>query len=985
MRIDTQNRVDYRIIEFERSLKSTFIQSEDEADEQYAPHIISNDEETRSTVLSVLKRELSDCDSFALSVAFITEGGIQILVKILQDLAERNIPGKILTSTYLDFNSPEALAKLLEYPNIETRVYEGDLHAKGYLFNRADISTILVGSSNLTQKALTCNQEWNVLMRSFSGGKILEQTKAEFDKLWGSKNSVALTHEWVDRYRSYYQETRFSTLSTVTLPPNETFEGKVSPSFDRTPASSSNIVPNDMQVKALQALSVLHEAEVPRALLVSATGTGKTILSALDVLSQKPRHILFIAHRKRILEASLESYKQVLGGAYTYDYLTGLLQEESTCVFAMVETLRRNMSGIDPSAFDYIVIDEAHRAGAHGYREILDYFKPRFCLGMTATPTRTDGYDVYQLFNHEIAYRITLQDALASNMLAPFHYFGIADLALDEVEQDDYALFSKLVSSERVNHIVTMIERYSVQKTERRGLIFCSRNDEAEELSVLFNERGYRTRAISGKTSDEGRNRAIHELEQGKLQYLFSVDIMNEGVDIPSLNQIIMLRKTESAVVFVQQLGRGLRKFPRKESTLVLDFIGNYQQNYLIPIALSGDRSYNKDNLRRAVKEGDTLIPGCSTINFDKVSEKRIFKALETAKFDGMKLLREEYAHLQQLLGRTPSLVDFDKNEAIDPLLIIRKSGSYAAFLRSMGNEEAQALTDIYLDLLKFLSQKFASGKRGSDIKVLKLAFQKALNNQTGQREELTAENIAVLGYAACEIKATVNALTGEFFTGKNLAPLTADWEAGAVAPTLKFTPRFIEALNNPFFKQQVEELIDFAEARHAARYAYTYKDTDFVLWEKYTREDVARLLRWEKQPNNQNVGGYFHDKQTNTMPVFINYRKDETYSETTRYEDRFVSEQRLIALSKSKRTLASPEITKLAQADTNGMKCYLFMRKDNKEDDRDGFVFLGEIHPTGRFEQVTYAEGKGTAVEIEYDLETPVREDLYDFFLSSV
>jgi superfamily II DNA or RNA helicase len=216
---------------------------------------------------------------------------------------------------------------------------------------------------------------------------------------------------------------------------------------------------------------------------------------------------------------------------------------------------------------------------------------------MTATPARTDGYDVYALFNHVIAYRITLADALEMEMLAPFHYFGIADLMVDDEAVDDVRLFARLTSDERVRHITERIEQYSVRREGRRGLVFCNRNDEAAALSARFNELGYRTRAISGATSDSERNRAIEDLEAGRLEYLFSVDILNEGVDIPSVNQIIMLRRTESAIVFVQQLGRGLRKEPTKEYTLVLDFIGNYRQNYLVPIALADDHSYNKDTL----------------------------------------------------------------------------------------------------------------------------------------------------------------------------------------------------------------------------------------------------------------------------------------------------------------------------------------------------------------------------------------------------
>ena len=731
-----QGKLEYSVVKFAESLEASFIGSGKEPDERYSPRILGNDDQGSANVLSTLKAELADCASFSFSVAFITASGMQVLAGILADLRDRGVPGRILTSTYLNFNNPDALRKLGEYPNIEARVYQGDLHAKGYFFSKDQISTIIIGSSNLTQKALTCNKEWNILFRSFPNGQMLLEAKSEYDKLWNDADTKPLTNGWIDEYEAFLTS---AARSAVCVAKVEAFRmedaedtvaagGCATPS-DEGPASGSQnagsprfprIKPNKMQESALEALAVLHGRREPRALLVSATGTGKTYLSALDVERQRPRTVLFIAHRQRILSASRESFERVLGAAYTYDLYQGANRSQAaTCLFAMVGTLARHLRDFSPDAFDYIVIDEAHRTGAAGYRQVLDYFKPRFVLGMTATPSRTDGYDVYSLFNHVIAYRITLQDALSNEMLAPFHYFGIADLEIDDEQQDDLLLFSKLTSEARVEHVVRKIEEYTVQKSCRRGLVFCSRNDEAAYFAKAFCERGLPSKAISGASSAEERDCAIHELERGTIDYIFSVDIMNEGVDIPSLNQIIMLRRTESAIVFVQQLGRGLRKCDGKEFALVLDFIGNYQQNYLVPIALSGDRTYNKDTLRKVVKEGSSAIPGCSTITFDRISEKRIFKALEEGRFSDVRLIKAEYEHLRQLLGRIPHLVDFDENEAIDPLIIIKKFGSYAAFLQKHEKSAPGTLSERKLAFLKFISTKLASGKRRADLEVL--------------------------------------------------------------------------------------------------------------------------------------------------------------------------------------------------------------------------------------------------------------------------
>ena len=639
-------------------------------------------------------------------------------------------------------------------------------------------------------------------------------------------------------------------------------------------------------------------------------------------------------------------------------------------MFAMVETLRRRLDEYAPDAFDYIIIDEAHRAGALGYREILDHFTPRFVLRMTATPSRTDGYDVYSLFNHVIAYRITLQDALDSNLLTPFHYFGIADLEIDDEAQDDFTLFNKLTSEDRINHVIDKIEEYSVQKTDRKGLVFCSRNDEAACFAEAFTRRGLPSVAISGKSTDAQRDEAILQLEAGEICYIFSVDIMNEGVDIPAVNQIIMLRKTESTIVFVQQLGRGLRKIDGKEFTLVLDFIGNYQQNYLVPMALSGDRTYNKDTLRKIVKEGTSIIPGCSTVTFDKVSEQRIFKALDEGRFSDAKLIRTEYEHLKQLLGRIPRLCEFDENDAIDPLLIIKKYGSYAAFLQKYEKGIGDVLSERKLDYLKFVSTKLANGKRLEDLL--------ALRDLISTRSCISSLDAAA-AYGLDRSVAVRRMLTGEFSTAGQQLVANVD-------SAMRLSEAFASALRDEYFKDCVLDALEFGVSRARARYGNRYRDTDFVLYEKYSLEEICKLLRWEEEPKAYiNISGYRFDRSTNTFPVFVNYDKSPDISVTTRYEDRFISRTRFIAISKSRRTLESPEIKRLMNWRENRIRVYLFVRKN--KDDGDGakeFYFLGQMHPTGEFEQVVMGDGKTSAVEITYELDQPVRADLYDYLLSS-
>lgn len=936
--------------------------------ENDSPKLIANSKATGGTLLSVIEEQLSTCSSFDFCVAFVADGGLQILVEAFQELKQRNIKGRLLTSTYLNFNSPDAFRKLLEYGNIEVRVFQGNLHAKGYIFDKGETSTVIVGSSNMTQTALTCNKEWNVLYQTVENSRLLGELKGEFDSLWNDTSTVLLSQDWIDNYATYRMTHPPKTKSKATFKSSET----------PTQNDLAEIKPNKMQQRALEALGAIHRKGATRALLVSATGTGKTFLSAFDVLATKPQRVLFLAHRRRIIDASRASYERLLGNMHSFDtYQTGKSISNATCVFAMCSSVAKHLSDFRPDEFDYIVIDEAHRTGSQGYQSIMSHFTPRFYLGMTATPNRTDGYDVFALFNHVIAFQITLQDALAEEMLAPFHYFGIHDLEIDDETVEDTALFGRLTSDERVRHITEKIEEYSVAKSNRRGLIFCNRNAEAEELSRKFNALGYRTTAISGQDSDEVRDVAISRLEAGELEYIFSVDIMNEGVDIPSLNQIIMLRRTDSAIIFIQQLGRGLRLDSGKEYALVLDFIGNYQSNFLVPIALSGDKTYNKDRLRRLVQEGDSVIPGCSTVSFDRISEARIYKAIDGGNFTSARFLKNEYLDLRQKLGKIPSLLEFDRNGSIDPLLIFKSSKSYHDFLSKCEPDYTVQFSSDQIKILRFISQKLAAGKRFEDLYLLQTLVEAGHEDYRHMREAALRNYRAQLKDSA--VRSAIAVLKGDFATPKDFVSLLIDDGCGP-----RLTEALATALRNAEFKRQILEVLDFGIARNRLDYAETYENTNFVLNAKYTYEEVCRLMNWEKNINGQNLGGYFYDEKTNTFPVFINYDKAPDISESIQYEDRFVSPSKLVAISKNNRTLNSPEIQRLKTWPENGLKTYLFMRKN--KDDKGGkeFYFLGEMHPTGEFEAIKTKSGDN-AVEIEYELNAPVRQDIYEFMLSDL
>ena len=456
------------------------------------------------------------------------------------------------------------------------------------------------------------------------------------------------------------------------------------------------------------------------------------------------RRVLFLVHRGQLARQTRKSYEKVFANTVSMGLVgAGYHEYEADYVFATVQTLNRDEHLLQyaKDAFDCIVLDEAHHVPADTYRKIMDHFTPKLWLGMTATPDKRDdnveGRNVYEIFNYQIAYEIRLQQAMEENLLCPFHYFGITDLSMigDEEAARD---FNMLTSDERVRHIVNQADYYGYSGDKVKGLIFCSNIKETEELSAKFNQiinpatgKNFRTVALNGSASEQERQDAFERLAMNEdessedrqpLDYIFSVEILNEGVDIVEVNQVIMLRPTQSPIVFIQQLGRGLRKASGKEYVVILDFIGNYNNNFMIPIALSGDRTYNKDNIRRYVMEGGRVIPGASTVHFDEISRKRIFASVDNANFSDIKLIKENYNNLKNKLGRIPALRDFDDYGEMDVIRIFDNNslGSYYKFLVKYEKEYTIRLSEDEEKVIEFVSKKLASGKRIQELQLLK-------------------------------------------------------------------------------------------------------------------------------------------------------------------------------------------------------------------------------------------------------------------------
>ena len=962
----------YIINEILKSAKKGLINSQENSNLALLPKLLVNDYSKGNKVLNELISELNKCNEFYISVAFITSSGIVPLIETLKSLEKRNIKGKILTTDYLNFSEPKALKKLLEFSNLELKLYSKEnFHTKGYIFKFDDHYKMIVGSSNLTQTALAKNKEWNLKISSLEEGYLTENVLAEFNTLWSEADE--LTTDWIETYESIYKKQREFTKKT-----------KV-PSL-----SQYKLKPNKMQVAAIQNLKKLRENGEDKGLLISATGTGKTYLSAFEIREYNPNRALFLVHREQIAKQALKSFQNVFGDTKSMGILSGTSKETNKdFIFSTVQTLSKDdiLNSFDKTTFDYIVIDEVHKAGAKTYQKIVNYFTPKFLLGMTATPERSDDFDIFKMFNYNIAYEIRLNQALEEDLLCPFHYFGISDIEIDGITLDEESDFRYLVNEERVNHIIEKINFYGYSGDRVKGLIFCSNKNEAHELSNLFNKRGYNTVALSGENSQAERENAISRLEQNDLNnhldYIFTVDIFNEGVDIPAVNQVIMLRPTQSAIVFVQQLGRGLRKNDDKEYVVILDFIGNYKNNFLIPVALSGDRTFNKDTIRKYVMEGSRVIPGCSTINFDEVSKNRIFQSIDSANFNNVKLIKESYNNLKKKIGRIPSLMDFDTYDSIDPLRIFDSNslGSYYKFLKKYEKEYTVNLDSSQELFIEFISKKFASGKRPHELLLIKSILD-------GKDKLISCLKNTLLEEYGISFKPTtetnvVNILTNEFPTGTGKKTYAECIFIEKCYDDYTVSKIFKQHLQNSDFKSIVSELINFGLYRYELNYSDRYMNTNFKLYEKYTYEDVCRILEWEKGEVPLNIGGYKFDKTTKTYPVFINYNKDENISDTINYKDRFISNNELIAISKPGRTSSSDDIVQVYNAEKNSVEMSLFIRKNKDDKISKEFYFLGKIKAIGDPLDITMENTDKPYVEIMYQLNTPVRDDIYEYILS--
>lgn len=600
-----------------------------------------------------LKQSFKTATTIDIIVSFLMESGVKLLLQDLKEALNRGVKIRILTGNYLKITQPQALYLLKSElkDKVDLRFYNNpnkSFHPKAYMFHNPIDSEIYIGSSNISRGALTSSIEWNYRFLKSTAPNDFKVFYDTFEDLFNN-HSLIITDEVLKDYSK--QWTRPNIYKDIEK--EESKEDNVINIFE----------PRGAQIEALYSLEKSREEGFDKGLVVAATGIGKTYLSAFD--SAKYNKILFVAHREEIIKQAAQSFKNVRNSDDIGFFYSNQKDTKNSFIFALVQTLGKeqylNEEYFSKDYFDYIIVDEFHHAVSSNYKKIIDYFTPKFLLGLTATPERLDSKDVFALCDYNMVYEVRLKDAINKGWLVPFRYYGIYDETVNYEDidykngkYDDKQLEEALMLNKRGEVILNHYLKYN----SKRAIGFCTSRHHAEYMAKVFNENNIPSAAVySGEKGEysEERNIALSKLTSGEVKVIFSVDMFNEGLDVPAIDMVMFLRPTQSPTIFLQQLGRGLRKFKDKKYLNVLDFIGNYKKANLVPFLLSG-KEYSASECKKN-KQGDYEFPEECIVDFDfRIID--IFKKQAEREMRVKDKVKEQFEIVSQMLGYRPSRVE---------------------------------------------------------------------------------------------------------------------------------------------------------------------------------------------------------------------------------------------------------------------------------------------------------------------------------------
>ena len=936
---------------FRNSIVSALIDDKLESYPEFTPEFIINKKGSKNVSI-VIRDELKDCNEFLFSVAFITTSGISMLLKTLNDLKEKGIKGKIITADYLNFNSPEMFEKLMTIENVEVKISKDkNFHPKGYVFKKNDGTyTTIIGSSNLTEEALVSNVEWNVKIFFYKNASLLKKILNEFEEQWNGGR--ILSNDWIEEYRSIY----YNSVNQLTTKEKQFINNYPNFSFKR-------FEPNRMQKEALLRLNELRKNNKNKALLISATGTGKTYLSAFDAKYFGAKKILFVAHRDVLLKNAYSSFLNVFDeNEYTYGFLNKDFKSlNKDIIFATHQTLSKPeiLNSIPKKYFDYIIFDEAHHSSSKSQKDILNYFKPKFLLGMTATPERNYGEEIYSLYDFNIAYEITLQKALEENLLCPFRYFGLNGSFIKNLEDDNV-----------VDKILNLSNYYGCYNNKIKGLIFVSNLYEAWILTKKIRERNIPCAWVGTKKACDSRvefsnwlevDEGISNLESGKIKYLISVEKINEGVDIPCVNQIIMLRPTYSSIVFIQQLGRGLRKFndgyQHKTYLTVLDFISNFNRdyNFQIPRALVGNKGIDKNSLKEIIFTFN-YQNNLSTIEFDKVAERAIFESIENVgNRELKKSIIDEWKDISlKFKNNIVTHVEYFKNSttSLEVFQSILKT-TYLDFLISQGIIENDKFTSTELKYLRNVFNQFVFCKTT----IFLDALTKLMNNKNEELDHYQIDELSKVHKKEINTKLPFLKKDGSTYD------------------------EFSKSLSNPTFVYWLKDLVEVGYLIYEAIYK-PKEGFNFKLGLTYTRKDILKILKQNTFYSNTIIRAYKFFEEIETLPILVHYNKMPDVKEEVRYRDYFINQYRMHWESSNGKYINKGDFVKILDFMKMGGKVDLFVTNDS---DNDYFYYVGKAvfdFDTIKEIKVNELGIEKTRVGVDLILDEPISDSLYNYFV---
>lgn len=916
---------------------------------------------TEITFLEKIKQNLRRCDSFDFSVSFIKKAGLVLLFRDIEAAVERGAKGRIITSTYQNFTDIESLKSFfalqtrcanfqchLDFESFHDKSYMTlGYHTKGYLFEFGDHKELIVGSSNLTRYALLKNIEWDVVV---SDNNTYAAAQNEFEDKWAQ--SYELTNDIISKYavKLDFAVERWDM------------------DYD---LSSATIKPNFMQRRALRELNRYRAVGVGRALVVSATGSGKTYLAAFDALNFNPDRLLYIVHEGSILRKSMEAFAEVFGPDVSIGEYSGERKDiDARFVFATNVSMAKSLELFGKKAFDYIIVDECHHATADTYKTIINYFEPEFLLGLTATPERMDNQDVFELFDKNVPYELRIRDAIINDLVVPFKYYGIRDELVDYnlTKTEERKLVAQLATSEHCDFISRQIENYRPHG-KLKALAFCRNVSHARMMCEAMSYR-YKTAYLTGKNDIGERIRAYNDLQSDSapLEILFAVDILNEGVDIPGVNMILFLRPTESSTIFIQQLGRGLRKYENKPYVTVLDFIGNsYKRSVQIAFALSSlsqNFVLEKKLMAKLVKDNFTAL-GLEEygveINIDDLSKEELLEWIEKENFNALSYMKQDYFNFKKYIGSEtyPKHMDYLNNDCAPDLLRFlkikiksRKCISYYNFLHGIIDDSSELLQDKqYLPV--FAQEQIAFVNYLSDMLPLVrpyeyYIFRSLLSGKCSISDLESVLKAALDNYSSAEYQHALKYIAKNGF-------------ANVEGQSIKLNVSIDDEL-----REYCEDLLEYGLTRYGEEYG---DSKDFKLWQNYRMDQVQ--LKLLQDPGYTQLGTYVYGKNA---IIFASLKKNLSDTDRLNYKDKFL--QANLFQWECEVNISDKKLAQLNESE----RAYIFIRKVSEENGITmPFIYVGTGKLTNPRKQ-TGADAVTGKPKITYLYDIPMDNELPDY-----